>query len=521
MRRSCLFGPLTATLALTHLAACGDSLRAPGGDAPSDAGPRSPADAAVPAEQLTDAWARESTLSQRHALQVPAANQYLSAAEMQAQLAHYDPAATFRCPLAVTPAFADAIEALGGIDWGYRVPFLRDMSKPLIRLGPALPVPFDEQVVPADPNHLPSESDQRVTLSDDMAIYQSPSHGLLLIDLAQGTPRVRCALKLPGSARDFVYHQGHLVGSFGSRLMHLKLDEQGVTFVELLQLEGSVRQLRKVSDRLVVYSELPLPGRDASLAQAHRALRVFELGERLSIELQETLLDTSRDPALMYRDLPADAAPGSTLSGGSAYADIFWADDRHFVIAEVVRHATVAPFQPNTERCTQQRDADRDYTHCSTTYASEPNPQHVAPDPDGTWPCRDAPLATCVTQLARAASATQRAPTGTSCEAQSWHDSLCDVTSYVAQGSPILVPDAETKLYVYAVTDAGTRLVADDVSEIIATPGLEQAAPSALSLRDEHLSLRVPGAIRALHFEGPLLYVMTDRHLHTYALGEA
>src|SRR5512133_1000995 len=94
-----------------------------------------PAAGAAGAAAYDDAWFKENTISQRGTLSVPASSETLNAQRLISQLVAYDPGSEIRCAVADDPTYRAAIDAIGGVTWGYQVAVLEDESKPRLQAG--------------------------------------------------------------------------------------------------------------------------------------------------------------------------------------------------------------------------------------------------------------------------------------------------------------------------------------------------------------------------------------------------
>ena len=261
---------LSLLLLSSLLIACGDEMgpsgdqtpgamggsggQSPGGRGQSTAGQGGTGDPVIVTEEdraHPQGWFGNNTISHRVDLPLAARGTTLHAQALVDQLAGYDPGSLLRCAVADSAAYRAAIDALGGVTWGYGVGVLEDLSKPrfqagLLRYQPMFAVPgatdtngagAPVEIVKAD----------IVAVTEAAALFYSRAHGLMLVDLTGSAPQFKCAIQLPGVVDQFFFHQGHLVAmvkqqpalGLGSFLVHLDVDATTLSFVETVNLGRS------------------------------------------------------------------------------------------------------------------------------------------------------------------------------------------------------------------------------------------------------------------------------------------
>ncbi|HMA91808.1 MAG TPA: hypothetical protein VKP30_03935, partial [Polyangiaceae bacterium] len=380
-----------------------------GGSTRTTATALTPAAGAAGAAAYDDAWFKENTISQRGTLSVPASSETLNAQRLISQLVAYDPGSEIRCAVADDPTYRAAIDAIGGVTWGYQVAVLEDESKPRLQAGFPKPQPnWESATGDAKGSAVEIEEADIVGLSETSALFFSNEHGLLLVDLSAAQPTFTCGVKLPGRVNKFFYYQGHLVvmtetQQYGanrhSYLLHFSVAPNEIRFVESIDLgRGSTLDTRRFNDRLVVYSEFATDdgtetttdttGGAARYYQPplkHRALRVFGFGERLTEQMNQTLLDTTPDQSYLTSGaIPKDTAIGTKVSESSAFGTAIWASDHYFVVTEGLTRTYLSSWQTqNYSYCTKSHSVERSYRHCDTVYETRPNPNYTPPDNSG------------------------------------------------------------------------------------------------------------------------------------------
>jgi hypothetical protein len=492
-------------------------------------------------EHPDSSWVGENTIALRHQVPAPSGGERLSAAALLAQLQAYDPGSQLRCAVQDDPAYRAAVDSIGGVSWGYSVSFLEDESKPKFLLGPAIPQPVYDAAESGA--RVEIEKADIVGLSESAALFYSSAHGLLLVDLSQPTPRFKCAAKLPGDVRDFYYYQGHLVVMAGTSLLHFKVSEASLTFVELVSLDGPVLDTRRFNDRLVVYTSIGteqpsvVPSADAPAVSGtsgdvyvepspHRSLRVFKFGEQLTEELHESLRNTAANRDYLSSDgaVPADTQPGAVVHTGRFFGDALWASDHYFVVTEAMQTTKFASWATQTyNACTAGHATKHTERSCSTTYETRPNPDYTPPDNSGgDRACKGTTLADCLHAVARASNPTIQVPAGTKCEDIEFEGWSCDTYEWRTYTYPQFEYSTDTRLSIFEYTDAGFVRLDSKVHEIT-TPGLDELKlddqVDALTTSDEAFDLSLPGDLQTLYFQDGFLYAISKGVLQVYSMG--
>ncbi|MEO8180379.1 MAG: hypothetical protein ABI895_16195 [Deltaproteobacteria bacterium] len=503
-----------------------------------------------------------STVSQRVGLPLAGQGAILRAGELARQLSGYDPGSLLRCQLAEQAAYDAAVDALGGVRWGYSVSKLEDQSQPRFLAG------FQNYDTRAAPSAAGTAADSSapaveivlpdiVAVTESAALFYSPSHGLLLVNIAAGEPTFKCATPLPGRVDQFFYRNGHLVamtqanGADRSTLLHFQVAGIELRFVESVDL-GQVEILdsRRFNDKLVFYTDLrlnattpPVPvqpnpsqgafpiGADLAAPSPpvpqvmHRALRVFRLGETLQEELYDTLIDTTQSEERLLNEAVTSQTPIDTLVNEShRFGQAMWASDHYFVVTEELSKTFVSSWRSHTySTCTASHTVETPYNHCWTEYETRPNPSYTPPDNSGgDRSCQSATLSDCLVAVARVSNQTIQVPVGRRCEERIRQDWVCDAREQRTAQYPEFRSEQSTRLFIYEYNDSGFVRVDGSVHEIT-TPGLAAESPDAqvstLTTSTETFDLAVPGSIQTLYFQNGHLYVISEGVLQVYALG--
>ena len=483
-------------------------------------------------------------------LSIPARGQVLNAEALLDQLENYDPGSLLRCEVADDPAYRAAIDALGGVTWGYGIAVLEDQSKPRYQAGVQrfIAVPGDAtagggaagapvEIVKAD----------IVAVTDTAALFYSPVHGLLIVGLEGGTPEFHCAAQLPGQIDQFYFHQGHLVvmtqsqNRLESQLLHFTVEGTELRYVESVPLGNvSVLDSRRFNDKLVFYTSFdpdpqtqaltPAPGGPAlppprpQSAQEHRALRVFQLGETLTEELYDTLIDDSQSEAELAAGVTRDTPLGSQVAEYRSFGGSMWASDHYFVVTEQVSKTFLEAWATDTYQvCTRSHTVESPYRYCWTEYETRPNPDYVEPDNSGgDRACQGTTLSACLVQVARVSNKTIQVPVARKCEDRVHRNWICDAYEQRSTEYPRFRHEASTKLFIYEYTDDGFVRVDSSVHEVT-NAGLDAVSPDArvevITTSTETYDLAVPGSIQTLYFQNGYLYVISEGMLQVYAMG--
>jgi hypothetical protein len=552
---------LALTLAVTACGSGSDGVAAdPSGPAGADAANQDPTGPAH-MNQSTPTPANESfflasTVSQRVGLPLTPPNQMLDATRLAKQLAGYDPGSLLRCELGGQAAYDAAIDALGGVRWGYSVSALEDLSKPKFQKGfqnvrreLAVPGAATNDASGAAPVEIVLPD--IVAVTDRAALFYSASHGLMLVDISDGQPRFECATQLPGNVNQFFYKDGHLVamtqapGTGRSALLHFRVAGTELRFVESVDL-GRVNILdsRRFNDKLVFYTDLrfdqptlpPAPNGPVPLNSGfaqpviaasptqHRVLRVFRLGDALQEEMHDTLIDTTEPTEQLTAEVTRDTPIDTQVSEAHRFGQTMWASDHYFVVTENVSKTLVSGWRSYPYSiCTASHTVESPYTYCWTEYETRPNPDYTPPDNSGgDRSCQGTTLSDCLRDVARVSNRFIQVPVGSRCEDRVRQDWVCDAREQRTAEYPEFRTEESTRLYIYEYSEGGFVRIDSSVREIT-TQGLEttslDAQVSTLTTSTDEFDLAVPGSVQTLYFQNGFLYVISKGVLQVYALG--
>ncbi len=505
----------------------------------------------IPA-QPDDDWLKSSTVSLRSRIAVPSAGARLDASAIVAQLKRYDPGSLLRCEVQDDPNYRAVVDALGGVSWGYNVQFLEDKSQPELRLGP--PVLYAAVSAPTSganagggaPAPVEIAEADIVGLSESAALFYTPSHGLLLVDLAGAEPKFTCAVKLPGYVKDFYYYRDHLVALMGTSLIHFKVERNSLRFVESIKLNGDVLDTRRFNDKLVIYTRFaigaaaaaasatrsavsgaPLPVAPPVVQRQHRSVQVFKFGETLGEELNQSLINTTVDDTYLRSGaIAADTPVNTTVHTASSFGDVIWASDHYFVVTEMLDVTKLSAWiTRNYQVCTSSHETTVSYRHCETRYETRPNPNYVPPDNSGgDRACKGVTLADCLRTVSRASNPTIQVPVSVECGDRSYKTWVCDAYENRSQTYPELRVESATRLTIFEYTDSGFVRLDGKVAEIT-TPGLADVQSNStvprLTTSSTTFDLSVPGRLQTLQFQNGFLYAIASGTLQVYAMGDS
>jgi hypothetical protein len=499
-----------------------------------------------------DPWYAEATVSMRELLPVPSSSDVLRSGPIIEQLELYDPGSLLRCEVHDDPAYRDVVDAIGGVTWGYYVRVLEDESKPRFFAGfPDYSHWFDDELNAGDVEDPAVEIEEAdiIGLSSTSALYYSSEHGLLMVDLSGDVPRFDCATKLPGRVNKFFFYRGRLVAmteqitgtARHSYLLHFDVTEGALRFIEAVDL-GAVHILdtRRFNERLVIYTDLTLEDQENDASDEpgdepiyyephglHRSLRVFTLGDTLTEEMNDTLLDTSPNASyLTDGGIDPETAPGTLVYESSSFGRLMWASDHYFVVTEEVRKTYLESWETRTYSvCTESHTVEVPYTYCYTVFEERPNPDYTPPDNSGgDRGCDGMTLSDCLRAVSRAANPTIQVPVGRECEERIRTHWICDARETRSYTYPELTTEYATRLYIYEYTSDGFIRLDSKVSEIV-NEGLESKSQDAvvptLTTSTETFDLAVPGRLQTLYFQNDMLYAIADGMLQVYAMGGA
>lgn len=473
-------------------------------------------------------------------LPIPVRGQVLSAQALAQQLASYDPGSLFRCAVADDARYQAAIDALGGVTWGYNVRVIVDESEPRYLAGVERPLVQEPSAASGDGGGgVEIATADIVAVTEAAALFYADTHGVLIVDIEDGTPRFHCAAQLPGRVGQFFFHRGHLVvmtksqDSRRSHLLHFRVDGTELHFTEAIDL-GPVDVLdsRRFNDKLVFYTTFdpaqpangaPNGGGQPPQQGRHRALRVYELGDTLEEELYDTLIDTAPPDAQLAQEVNSDTPLGSLVNEARWFGRSMWASDHYFVVTEELTKTFLDEWTTRTYPvCTESHVTEVPYQHCWTEYETRPNPDYVEPDNSGgDRACSGLTLSDCLIEVARVSNKTIQVPVGRKCEERVYRRWVCDRSEQRSTTYPTFRYEAWTRLFIYEYTDAGFVRVDSQVHEV--SSDLSGVAPDAevdvITTSAETYDLAVPGTIQTLQFQNGYLYVISQGVLQVYAMG--
>jgi hypothetical protein len=500
-------------------------------------------------EDTAQGWFAGNTIAHRGDLPVAALGATLDAQALANQLAGYDPGSLLRCAVSDDAAYQAAIDALGGVSWGYQVSVLDDLSKPRFQAGLPKPPILLPTAGFADASAAPVEivKPDIVAVTEAAALFYSSSHGLMLVNLTGDEPTFECATQLPGVVNQFFFHDGHLVamtrrhGARGaSFLVHFAVDGATLRFVETVDLgEGNILDSRRFNDKLVFYTDLRLASDPEPVEQGgfaagdwapgygqplHRALRVFTLGDRLSEELHDTLLDTTVSEAqLIDEGVADDTALGTAVHESRRFGQNMWASDHYFAVTEEITTTRFSGWATNVYSiCTQSHVVESTYTHCVTEYETRPNPDYVPPDNSaGDRACTGVTLSDCLRRVARVSNETIQVAVGQVCEERPTQRWICDRYEQQTSRYPTFSYETTTQLFIYEYAPSGFVRLDTSVREItnqgLGALSMDDTVP-VLTTSAETFDLAVPGAVQTLYFQNGILYVISQGVLQVYTL---
>ena len=511
-----------------------------------------------PSSTVPKSWFSAATASHRVALPVAGLGAVLNAQKLAEQLAGYDPGSLLRCAVADDAEYRAAIDALGGVTWGYGVQVLEDLSKPRFQSGLQRQQRFDFPAIgtaanAAAPAPVQSVKADIVAVTDEAALFYSKAHGLMLVDLTGSQPQFVCATPLPGIVDRFFFHEGRLVAmtkqQYGagthSFLLHFNVTGVQIDFVEAVDLgEVNILDSRRFNERLVFYTDLHLQPQAPQQAPqqggpvggpvgvapvvggtaSHRSLRVFTLGDHLVEEMHDTLIDTTiSQDQLLAMPLAPDTAIGTVVNESHRFGDAMWASDHYFAVTEETSATKFNGWQTQTYSvCTKSHVVETTYTQCTTRYETRPNPDYTPPDnPSGDRACKGITLADCLRQVARVSNPTIEVPVGTDCVEAPMQQWICDQYEQQSTEYPTYTTEVTTQLYIYEYTDDGFVRIDTKVFEIT-NPQLAELSlkdpVSVLTTSTQPFDLAVPGRVQTLYFMNGILYVISEGVLQVYTV---
>ncbi len=507
-------------------------------------------------KQNREQWFSDTTVSLRGSMHVPAASELFALPALAAQQLVFDPGASLHCQVEQDPAYQAAVDAVGGVEWGYAVSVLEDQSQPRIISGFYAPQPALAEAAGDGAAAVEIAEADIVGVSDQAALYYTPGHGLVLVDLTGSAPKLSCAAQLPGQVKKFYLYNGHLValveswpsaGAHHAYLFHLKVIGTALSFVENVDLgDVSILDSRRFNDQLVVYGAFSLSGSGttgvnggssggASTAGAiaqgpayyggtapHRSLQVFKIGAQLTPAMHDTLLDTHTNADYVFTAVDSTTKVGAQVNREESFGESLYASDHYFVVTQAVHKTFFDGFQTQTYQvCTKSHTVDRTYRSCSTQYVTKPNPDYTPPDTKGgDRSCNGQTLRDCLQYVAKVSNPTIEVPVSIKCVDSKYADWICDSYQTRQTEYPTFHGENETKLFIYAYTDTGFVRLSDQASTL--APTLQGSAPdttvASVSTGSATHELLIPGSVQTLQFQNGYLYAIADEQLLTFAV---
>lgn len=506
-------------------------------------------------------WFERNTISHRVSLPMTGKGTILDAQTLVNQLAGYDPGSLLRCAVSDDPDYQEAIDAIGGVTWGYGVQVLEDQSKPRFQAGLRPPMrsypPMTGAANDAAGETVVIEKPDVVAVTDSAALFYSDAHGLLMVNTAADEPTFECATQLPGRVNQFFFHDGHLIAmtqhqqqqGAESFLLHFEVSGTTIRFVESVNLgQVNILDSRRFNERLVFYTDYSLPDEQSQNATStnpnsdvasglayeppiyqqnavHRALRVFKLGATLQEEMYDTLIDTTRSEDELYdSSVTPDTPLNSIVNESRSFGRLMWASDHYFVVTQEISTTKLSGWRSNTYSvCTASHTVETQYQYCWTEYETRPNPDYKPADNSGgDRSCHGTTLSDCLVEVARVSNQTIQVPVGRKCEQRTRSRWICDARESRTVEYPTFLHESSTQLYIYEYTENGFIRLDSKVHEIT-NQGLESvnlnSQVDVLTTSTESYDLAVPGSIQTLRFQNGFLYVISQGVLQVYAMG--
>jgi hypothetical protein len=383
-----------------------------------------------------------------------------------------------------------------------------------------------------------------------------------------------CALKLPGTARYFFYHDKEivlLVNGLGARvnqaaILRFAVTAAGFDFIDAVMLDRQQILDARLFDRtLVVYATLfgpppattaPPPTGDPGTTTSTtgtgaagaaipdgRSTPVTVPATAASIGVKITAMKWSADPLAIawqeeFLNDPAPSAPfagqnpveaakqlavGDVVSTFRSYKPFISASDRYVVMSRDVNKTIFNGTQSQTYTyCVASHPGpDRSVTYCAPKYEQRKNPDYKDPQPtNGDYPCNGKSLLACIQEAAPTVSRYIYVRVGETCNTYTYHDFICDQSETKTVYYPTYRTERSTQFVVYRYVD-GDFVKLDQQLYQLASPGTTTGSVPTLTFTGQ--PLEVSGAIDHkgdLQFQQGHFYVLTDQgqHLHTLLL---
>ncbi len=499
--------------------------------------------------QERDADPTAFTVSYRSHVRLPQAGETLSAEGYASQIKAKDPIASIRCGADESAAYKDVSAFLGGIAWSHPMAIIKDSSLPRLYDGKFQPMsPNEASAGASDKSSSPTiERPDLVGVQNGIAIFLSKQHGLMAVDMRGSTPVVSCSMKVPGEAKNFLFHGNELVIVVNARagnrsaLLRYSFDGGKFHFVDAVRFEDqTILDARLFDSTIVAYTSWSKPapppvaptpapqgsggGGDAPSKPAGvpyygggdhlgSKILVVQWDSELKIDWEDALLDDVAKQDPLEGTTPGTKyEPGQLVSEYKTFKSFVTASDRYIVVPRDVQKTRFDHYETyNYQVCTSFNPHYQQVTQCSVNYEKRANPDYRAPDPaTGDYSCNGKKLEDCIAAAAPVVSQFIYAPVGQTCN-QVWQG-RCEKYENRSETYPRFNNEAETELTIYRFEGGTFTKLDSSLAKMVERSG---------AIAFENNPLSVKGAIankNQIQFQNGHLYVFADQALQTLSI---
>ena len=487
-------------------------------------------------------------------IEVPHAGTYLETEDFWGEVAANDPMFGRRCHSANDQLLAEVGDRLGGVRWGHTVNQLIDEGQPGL---------FDSKFPEQEPEWMydatatnEDRASERVTIErpdlvgyrDGYAVFLSNTHGLLLVDINGETPRVSCALQLPGEPLNFFARGNTFVINVnaageayyrGSALLHFRFAAESFELIDAPFFERErIIDGRSFSDgggqALAIYTNVfeelsdviaydcnedgcPEPYSHTWWQQTGAVrLNVLNWGQGLqrvfTDEFQNDDVGALETTVIDRGEVPV---AGQHVYSYQSFHPFLSASDRYLVIPQSGTDRFVDRIINYTrQRCVDYNPQWRQQNRCYPNYERRPNPDYVPPAPSGDYDCDGQSLEACIVQAAPQVSQYIYVRTGQTC--YDYWVGRCEGYETYHGSYPQYRDEKKTRYIVYRFQNGEFTRLDDTLFELDPT-----ASDGDASLAFVRTPFELDGHIAKpdhIQFQNGYLYVLSSGELHTFRL---
>lgn len=490
-------------------------------------------------------------------IDVPRAGTYLETDDFWREVEANDPMFGRRCTTANDSLLTEVGDRLGGVRWGHTVRQLIDEGQPRLydakfpEEEPSWMFDAAAEAGNDDGGSVTIERPDLVGYRDGYAVFLSNTHGLLLVDVNGDSPKVSCALQLPGAPLNFFARGNAFVVNVngageafyhGSALLHFRFTAEEFELVDAPFFEHErVVDGRSFSDAggqaLAIYTNVfeeleevvdyaggdcgedgcPEPQLRTWYQQTGAVrLNVLNWGQGLTpVFTDEFQNDDVGALETSVVDQGETPVAGQHVYSYQRFHNFLSASDRYLVIPQSGTDRFVERIVHYTrQRCIDYNPQWRQQNRCYSNYERRPNPDYVPPAPSGDYDCDGLSLAACIQQAAPQVSQYIYVRTGQTC--YDYWVGRCEGYETYSGSYPEYRDEKKTRYIVYRFRAGEFTRLDDTLFDLDPL-----ASDGDASLTFGQAPFELDGHISKadhIQFQNGYLYVLSSGELHTFRL---